>query len=49
MKEEDHVVYLLVSQPESFNMLITALEANMEVPKMDDVIEIHFFWAIGVG
>ena len=33
VSEEDCVVYLLVSLPESFNMLVTALEANPEVPK----------------
>ena len=39
VKEEDHVVHLLASLPESFNMLVTALEANTEVPKMDIVTE----------
>ena len=37
VKEEDRVVHLLASLPESFNMLVTALEANTEVPKMDIV------------
>ena len=35
--EEDQVVHLLASLPESFNMLVTALEANPEVPKMETV------------
>ena len=30
VSEEDHVIYLLASLPE-FNVLITALEANMDV------------------
>ena len=30
--EEDHVVYLLASLPDSFNTLVTALEANETVP-----------------
>ena len=37
--EEDHVVHLLASLPDSFNMLVTALEANPEVPKMENVTE----------
>ena len=37
--EEDRVVHLLASLPESFNMLVTALEANPEVPKMETVTE----------
>ena len=36
---EDHVVYLLASLPDSFNILVTALEANKEVPKMELVTE----------
>ena len=39
VSEEDHVVHLLASLPESFNMLVTALEANPEVPKMESVTE----------
>ena len=39
MQEEDRVVHLLVSLPESFNMLVTALEANPDVPKIDVVTE----------
>ena len=34
MKEEDQVVHLLASLPDSFNVLVTALEANADVPKM---------------
>ena len=30
--EEDRVVHLLASLPESFNMLVTALDANADVP-----------------
>ena len=32
-------MYLLASLPEKFDMLITAFEANAEVPKMDVVVE----------
>ena len=39
LSEEDRVVYLLASLPESYNMLVTALEANAEVPKMEVVTE----------
>ena len=35
--EEDRVVYLLASLPDSFNTLVTALEANEDVPKMEVV------------
>ena len=37
MQEEDRVVHLLASLPESFNMLVTALEANPDVPKIEVV------------
>lgn len=37
--EEDRVVHLLASLPDSFNMLVTALEANSEMPKMKVVTE----------
>ena len=37
--EEDCVVYLLASLPDSFSKLVTALEANEEVPKMEVVTE----------
>ena len=41
VEEEDRVVHLLVSLPESFGMLVlvTALEANTDVSKMDIVTE----------
>ena len=39
MKEEDQVVHLLASLPESFNVLATALQSNAEVPKMEVVTE----------
>ncbi len=39
LKEEDRVVYLLASLPESFSMLVTALESNADVPQMEVVIE----------
>ena len=37
--DEDRVVYLLASLPESFNMLVTALESNPTLPKMEIVIK----------
>ncbi len=39
ISDEDCVVYVLASLPESFDMLVTALEANNDVPKMETVIE----------
>ena len=40
VSDEDKVVHLLASLPDSFNMLVTALEANSEaVPKMENVTE----------
>ena len=39
MTEEDRVVHLLASLPESYNTLVTALEASPDVPKMDVVTE----------
>ena len=41
IEEEDRVVYLLAtcSLPDSFNMLVTALEASKDVPKMEGVTE----------
>ena len=36
---EDRVVHLLASLPDSYNVLVTALEANEEVPKMEMVTE----------
>ena len=38
-EDEDCVVYLLASLPESFNTLVTALEANADVPSMEIVTE----------
>ena len=37
--DEDRVVHLLASLPDSYNVLVTALEANEEVPKMEMVTE----------
>ena len=39
VSEEDRVVHLLASLPESYDMVVTALEANAEVPKMAVVTE----------
>ena len=39
IEEEDRVVYLLASLPDSFNTLVTALEASEDVPKMEIVTE----------
>ena len=39
ISEEDRVVYLLVSFPESYNVLVTALEASAEVPRLTVVRE----------
>ena len=39
VEEEDQVVHLLASLPDSYSMLVTALEANAEVPKMEIVTE----------
>ena len=37
--EEDRVVHLLASLPDSYNVLVTALEASEDVPKMEVVTE----------
>ena len=37
--DEDKVVYILASLPESFNTLVTALESNPTVPEMEIVIK----------
>ena len=39
VEEEDRVVHLLASLPDSYSTLVTALEANKEVPRMDVVTE----------
>ncbi len=39
VSEEDRVVHILASLPDSFSMLVTALEANEAVPKMEIVTE----------
>ena len=39
ISDEDRVVHLLASLPESYNVLVTALEANEVVPKMEVVTE----------
>ena len=39
VKEEDRVISLLASLHDPYNMLVTALEANAEVPKMEIVPE----------
>ena len=39
VEEEDRVVHVLASLPDSFNVLVTALEANAEVPPLEIVIE----------
>lgn len=37
--EEDRVVHLLASLPDTYGVLVTALEASVEVPSMETVIE----------
>ena len=39
ISEEDRVVHLLASLPDSYNVLVTALEASEDVPKMEVVTE----------
>ena len=39
VSDEDRVVYLLASLPDCYNMLVTALEANKDVPPMEVVTE----------
>lgn len=39
VKEEDRVVYLLASLPDAYNVLVTALGASEEVPKLEVVME----------
>ena len=40
VSEEDRVVFLLASLPKSYDILVTVLEANAEVPKMEVVTEL---------
>ena len=35
ISEEDRVVYLMASLPDSFSVLVTAFEENPEVPRME--------------
>ena len=37
--DEECIVYLLVSLPESYNIFVTALEVNPEVPALEVVME----------
>ncbi len=37
--EEDHVVHLLASLPEAYDMIVTALKSSSNVPIMETVIE----------
>ena len=39
VEEEERVVHLLTSLPESFDMMVTALEANTEMPSLENVTE----------
>lgn len=39
VSEEDRVVYLLASLPESYSVFVTALETNEDVPKLEVVTE----------
>ena len=39
VSEDDRMVYLLASLPESYSVLVTALEANETVPKLEVVTE----------
>ena len=39
LSEEDKVIYLLASLPESYGVLVTALEARENVPSMEVVTE----------
>ena len=39
VSEEDRVVHLLANLPDSFDMLVTALETNETVPKMETATE----------
>ena len=39
ISEEDQVVYLLASLPETYNMLVTAIKAHADVPDLEVVTE----------
>ena len=39
LQEEDQVIHLLASLPESYSMPVAALEANADVPKTEVVME----------
>ena len=39
LDDESRVVHVLASLPESYDMLVTALEANADVPKLEIVTE----------
>ena len=39
LDEENHIVHLLASLPKSYDMLVTALEASPDVPKLAVVTE----------
>ena len=39
IEEEDQVVYLLATLPDSFSTLVAALEVSKEVPKIETVTE----------
>ena len=39
IQDEDRVIYLLASLPDSFDMLVTALEASVKVPEMSTVVD----------
>ena len=42
IEDEDKVVYLIASLPESYDMLVTALEANTDVPDMKTVTDVCY-------
>ena len=39
IEDEDKVIYLFASLPESYDMLVTAFEANADIPDMKTVTE----------
>lgn len=39
LSKKDHVIHLLVSLPDSYNVPVTALEANEKVPILEVVVE----------